>query len=337
MTTAMLDDRQYALRRAWIADYFDRTASKAWADLTSDAPVGRVRRSVRAGRDRMRHTLLRWLPANLSGARILDAGCGTGALSIELARRGARVVGIDLSPTLIALARERAPSDVAGRIEFCDGDMLDEALGAFDDVVAMDSLIHYDAPNMLTAVDALRRRANRALLFTIAPRTPLLAAMHAVGRVFPRGSRAPSIQPVSLQTVTSGVASLAGAGWGIGRSTRVSSGFYTSQAFELRHVHGSACSRGGVLTMNAKQIVSCRVDLEATHEHFHAHVDLGAIHIQPGDMVYVHGTPSRIPFGERRAFDSSADIERAGLMRRLWTRLVGRFGFQDLYDVGFEG
>ena len=40
---------------------------------------------------------------DLSGRRVLDAGCGTGTLAIELARRGAEVVAIDISPTLVAL------------------------------------------------------------------------------------------------------------------------------------------------------------------------------------------------------------------------------------------
>ena len=77
----------YDRRRGQLETYFDRTAVDAWAKLTSDAPVGRIRATVRAGRDEMRNTLLSWLPANMSGARLLDAGCGTGALSIEAARR----------------------------------------------------------------------------------------------------------------------------------------------------------------------------------------------------------------------------------------------------------
>ena len=36
-----------------------------------------------------------------------------------------------------------------------------------------------------------------SILFTFAPRTPLLAVMHAVGRLFPRGDRAPAIVPVA--------------------------------------------------------------------------------------------------------------------------------------------
>ncbi len=89
----------YQEQRIRIETYFDRTASETWARLTSDAPVSRIRATVRAGRDRMRATLLSYLPQNLSGARLLDAGCGTGALAVEAARRGAEVVAIDVAPT----------------------------------------------------------------------------------------------------------------------------------------------------------------------------------------------------------------------------------------------
>ena len=79
----------YTHRRGEIETYFDRTAADAWARLTSDAPVSGIRATVRAGRDRMRSRLLDWLPADLTGHRLLDAGCGTGALAVEAARRGA--------------------------------------------------------------------------------------------------------------------------------------------------------------------------------------------------------------------------------------------------------
>ena len=92
-------------RRGELRTYFDRTAVEAWSRLTSDAPVSRIRATVRAGRDQMRRTLLDWLPADLKGRRLLDAGCGTGALAVEAARRGADVVAIDVAPTLIELAR----------------------------------------------------------------------------------------------------------------------------------------------------------------------------------------------------------------------------------------
>ena len=224
----------YQQRRGEIETYFDRTAVKAWERLTSTAPVGRIRATVRAGRDAMRGTLLGWLPANLNGMHLLDAGCGTGALAVEAARRGAQVVAIDLSPTLVGIARERVPADVADRIEFRSGDMLDPTLGRFDFVVGMDSLIHYRASDAVRVITGLAQRTERALLFTFAPKTPLLAAMHAVGRLFPRGDRAPAIEPVAETTLRHLVAVADGLeDWEPGRTHRVASGFYTSQALEL--------------------------------------------------------------------------------------------------------
>ncbi len=222
----------YADRRGEIAAYFDRTAADAWARLTSSAPLGYIRGTVRAGRDRMRGTLLGWLPDDLAGARVLDAGCGTGAMAVELARRGAQVLAIDLSPTLVQLARERQPADLgSGRIEFRSGDMLDPALGEFDHVVAMDSLIHYETPDAARAVGRLASRTRSSMVFTFAPRTPVLAAMHAVGRLFPRGDRAPAIVPVAEARLENMLAAQAAMqGWHRADSRRVACGFYTSQA-----------------------------------------------------------------------------------------------------------
>lgn len=224
----------YEARRGELENYFDRTAVEAWKRLTSDAPVGRIRATVRAGRDEMRATLLSWLPADLHGRRILDAGCGTGALSVEAARRGADVVAIDLSPTLVGLAAERAPQDVAARIDFRVGDMLDPRLGRFDHVVAMDSLIHYEAPDIVRVLGHLAASARESIVFTFAPRTRALAAMHAVGRFFPRGDRAPSIVPVAeptLRHLITGDPSLAA--FAPGRTQRIGRGFYISQALEV--------------------------------------------------------------------------------------------------------
>jgi magnesium-protoporphyrin O-methyltransferase len=62
-------DNGYLQRRSQIETYFDRTASDAWSRLTSDAPVSRIRQTVREGRDSMRQVLLDWLPEDLSGKR----------------------------------------------------------------------------------------------------------------------------------------------------------------------------------------------------------------------------------------------------------------------------
>lgn len=231
----------YEARRGWVEEYFDRTASAGWARLTSDAPVSGVRATVRAGRDRMRALLTSWLPADLAGVRVLDAGCGPGTLAIELAARGAHVVAVDLSPTLVALARERAAAvPHAGRITWRVGDMLAPALGPADFVVAMDSLLHYEADDAARALEVFAARAACGVLATFAPASPLLRAMRAAGRAFPRGDRAPAIVPVGEHALRAAVerrADVLGSpmyGWCWSRSERVASGFYTSQAVDLR-------------------------------------------------------------------------------------------------------
>jgi SAM-dependent methyltransferase len=52
------------------------------------------------------------------GARILDAGCGTGRVAIELARRGYTTLGVDVDPDLLARARAKAPT-----LEWIEGDL----------------------------------------------------------------------------------------------------------------------------------------------------------------------------------------------------------------------
>ena len=223
----------YEQRRGQIETYFDRTAAAAWATLTSDAPVGRIRATVRAGRDQMRSTLVSWVGQDLKGKRILDAGCGTGALAVEAARLGAQVVAIDLSPTLVNLARERIPSDVAHLVEFRSGDMLDKGLGQFDHVVAMDSIIHYDTHDAVHALAQLAERTSKSIVFTFAPRTPLLALMISVGRLLPRGDRAPWLEPMAESRIAELMQTQASLnGWHCARAHKVSSGFYTSKAME---------------------------------------------------------------------------------------------------------
>ena len=69
-----------------------------------------------------------------SPTSVLDAGCGTGRVAIELDRRGVDVVGVDVDPSMLATARSRAPG-----LRFEQGDLADPGLdlGRTFDVVVM--------------------------------------------------------------------------------------------------------------------------------------------------------------------------------------------------------
>jgi len=222
----------YTATKDQMRTYFDSTAAKTWERLTSDAPVSMVRQKVREGRDAMRAAMLARLPDDLRGARVLDAGCGAGPMTIELAARGATVVAVDVSPNLLEVARKRTPEALLGQITFAAGDMLDPAHGLFDYVVSMDSLIHYRAEDIGRALAGLARRAGTSVVFTIAPGTALLNAIWLLGKAFPRSDRSPRIIPHSDRAIARVVAAQ-GIDAGLSRVTRISRPFYISQAMEL--------------------------------------------------------------------------------------------------------
>jgi magnesium-protoporphyrin O-methyltransferase len=125
--------------------------------------------------------------------------------------------------------------DGPGGITFTSGDMLDPGLGRFDFVVAMDSLIHYTARDIVRVLSGFAERTTGGVAFTFAPKTPALAAMHSVGKFFPKSDRAPAIEPVAehlLRRLIIDTPDLAE--WMPARTKRVARGFYTSQAMELR-------------------------------------------------------------------------------------------------------
>ena len=99
--------RTYSQNRDKIAEYFNKTGFRAWEALTNETPVSKIRLKVRQSREKMRRKILSILPNDLSGKRVLDAGCGPGQFSIELAQRGASVLGIDISSNLIEIAKKR--------------------------------------------------------------------------------------------------------------------------------------------------------------------------------------------------------------------------------------
>lgn len=227
---ATVETPTYAQRRGEIEHYFDRTAVEAWSKLTSDAPLTGIRATVRQGRDAMRQLLFSLLPEDLSGQRVLDAGCGTGAGAVMAAQRGADVVAVDLSPRLIELAYERLPGNLgSGSLTFVAGDMLSPGLGEFDHVIAMDSLIHYRQADVIGALAQLAPRVRGSLVFTFAPWNPLLAAMHLSGRLLPQGNRAPDICPIRPERLLRALGQTL-TDWRVTDTQRISTGFYKSQA-----------------------------------------------------------------------------------------------------------
>jgi SAM-dependent methyltransferase len=105
-------------------------------------------RAERAAWDRVLDIVL----SRLGVLDVLDAGCGTGFLSLELAARGHRVTGVDFAPAMLAEARRKAAErGVSIRSEEADAEQLPFAPGSFDLVISRHVL--WTLPNPEAAID----------------------------------------------------------------------------------------------------------------------------------------------------------------------------------------
>ena len=136
----------------------------------------------------------------LCGARVLDVGCGGGLLSEAMAREGARVLGLDLSPELIDIAKlHRLESTQGGAILDLDyrvqavESLADAEPGTFDAITCMEMLEHVPEPgSILEACARLLKPGGRLFVSTI-NRTPAAFALAIVGaeyvaRLLPKGT-----------------------------------------------------------------------------------------------------------------------------------------------------
>jgi SAM-dependent methyltransferase len=114
------------------------------------------------------------------GARVLDAGCGTGRVAIRLAEQGFAVVGLDVDDSMLAVAREQAPG-----LTWVLGDLADtSALLAdeppFDLVVLAGNVVPLVAEGALPDVV-------RSLVSVLAPEGVMVAGFGLDAAHLPRG------------------------------------------------------------------------------------------------------------------------------------------------------
>lgn len=135
-----------------------------WADIAGDDAgeryAARFARLAESGADTHGEARL-CAELLLPGARVLDAGCGTGRVAIRLAELGYDCVGVDLDPSMLDVARRAAPAlrwiqaDLAepaelGALGGADGwngpAGRDDSAGPFDMIVAAGNVIPLLAP-----------------------------------------------------------------------------------------------------------------------------------------------------------------------------------------------
>ncbi len=168
------------------AEYWERRASRYAGDgaglraVCSYGMPGFYNAAIELTQKRALGPWLRVEP----GTRVLDLGCGVGRWSRLLARNGARVTGVDLSPTMVAEAARRAREDgLHERCRFQVGDVSDLAAdGSFDVVVCVTVLQHVlSDEGRRSAVDGIAAAlvpGGRAVVLEAAPTTTWRASDH---------------------------------------------------------------------------------------------------------------------------------------------------------------
>ncbi|MFQ5699116.1 MAG: corrinoid protein-associated methyltransferase CpaM [Myxococcota bacterium] len=125
------------------------------------------------------------------GQRVLDLGCGTGALTLRAARRGAQVKAIDVSPEMLQIARDHARrAGLAERIEFEEvgiAELGGEPAETYDAVISglcFSELSPDERDFALAEAVRVLRPGGRLLLADEArPSSLLLRSLHALLRV----------------------------------------------------------------------------------------------------------------------------------------------------------
>ena len=194
MPTAAKTAAETAAEKAEVKGYFETTGFDRWNRIYSTSDdVNKVQRNIRIGHQKTVDNVLAWLQeqGNLTERSFCDAGCGVGSLTLPLAQLGAgSIAASDLSAAMVQEAERRAGELglKPGQISFLASD-LESLEGRYDTVICLDVFIHYPQAPAEDMVRHLASMAERHLIVSFAPHTPLLALLKGIGQLFPGPSK----------------------------------------------------------------------------------------------------------------------------------------------------
>ncbi len=165
---------------------FNALAARWWDEQSEFKPLHRINPHR-----------LQWIDGlcMLEHKAVLDVGCGGGILAEAMARRGARVTGIDLAGKPLQIARQHAQAQQVD-VQYADSCAEDWAAshgGQYDVVTCMEMLEHVPDPAAVIAACATMAKPGGWIFFSTINRNPLSYLMAIIGvevvlRLLPRGT-----------------------------------------------------------------------------------------------------------------------------------------------------
>ncbi|MEI8031847.1 MAG: magnesium protoporphyrin IX methyltransferase [Chlorobiaceae bacterium] len=217
-----------------LRSYFNGQGFQRWASIYGDDKLSSVRNTVRQGHALMMDKAFDWLQelGLPTGARVLDAGCGTGLFSIRLAKAGYQVKAVDIASQMVDKAKaESIRQGVQKNIEF-EVNTIESVSGTYDAVVCFDVLIHYPAEGFAEAFGNLSSLTSGSVIFTYAPYNNILAFQHWIGGYFPKKERRTTIQMIKDEEMKKAMGS---AGMEVKNREKISLGFYHTMLMNAAH------------------------------------------------------------------------------------------------------
>jgi magnesium-protoporphyrin O-methyltransferase len=214
-----------------VKGYFETSGFSRWTAIYGEGSIPPVWSVIRDGHQRALEKVIAWIQDD-PPRNALDAGCGTGTLSVRLADCGYRVDGFDISAPMVSFARYNTRDRMRGEApQFFVGNIaeLDAAPQSYELVCCLDVLFHYPYDEVLSMIDKLAGLSSHKVIGSFALRTPANSFWMSVGKRFHKKNRMTSIHLLSYDEFER---AFYRAGFRVTRTHRVKRFFYDSYVFE---------------------------------------------------------------------------------------------------------
>jgi len=232
---ALFGEREQSETGRRVRKYFETSGFSRWSAIYGSGDIPPIWKVIRDGHRIALDTVVEWV-AGAKGHTVLDAGCGTGNLSIALADRGFEVEAFDVSAPMVHFAKyinNGRTKGIAPRFLVGDIAALSGEPKRYDVVCCLDVLFHYPYEEVKEMLKRLSALASHKIVGSFALRSPMNDFWMSVGQRFHAKNRMTKLHLFSYDEIEQ---VLYRAGFKMTQKKRVKFFFYDSFVFEAVRV-----------------------------------------------------------------------------------------------------